>query len=109
MFLPDLLDLFLLDLDLLALELMQLVNVLVALDCVELVASRQDGHLIGIMQMLILVKLKLAELVEFLFGAFDLLLELFEAEKLLLESGWLFLNNLFHQKNIIPIYYYLSL
>jgi hypothetical protein len=108
-FLPDILDLLLLSLDRLTLELMQLVYVLVVLDCVELVAGSQEGHLIDVMEVLILVELELAELTEFFFGAFDLLLELFKAEKLLLESSWLFFYNLFHEKNIIQIYYYLKL
>ena len=65
--------------------------------------------LIDVMEVLVLIELELSELAEFLFGPLDLFLELFEVEELLLESDRFFFLNLFHQKNIIQVYYYLNL
>lgn len=107
MLFPKFLNLLLFGPDLLALKLMKLVNMFLGLSRVKFVSSCHERLLIDLMKVFILIELELAKLAKFFFGAFNLLLELFDALELLLKSQSLFFFNLFHQKNIIQIYYYL--
>ena len=58
---------------------MQSIDMLLILDRVEFVASCKERHLIHVLQMFIMIELEFAKLAEFFLGAFDLLLQLFEA------------------------------
>lgn len=107
MLFPKFLNLLLFGPDFLILKLMKLVNVFLGLGRVKLVSGGYEWLLIDVMKVFILIELELAKLAKFFFGSFNLFLELFDALELLLKCQRLFFFNLFHQKNIIQIYYYL--